>query len=169
MRRTARAKNLLYGVTSRVRQSTKNYTQGTLCRDKEEPSWSNDLRTAFHLLAGSVRTDWDSEYAGQRLASVRLFVAGHSFRRTLGYDSAASISTFGAEINNPIRLLDYVQVVLDDQHGVAERDQPLQHVQQFAHVVEMKSGGRLVQNVEGTASLPLGKFARQLNSLRFAA
>src|SRR5437867_748107 len=116
MRRTARATNPVDGVASRVRQSTTNYTQGTLCRDKEEPSCSNDLRTAFHLLAGGVRTDWDSEYAGQRLASVRLFVAGHSFRRTLRHDSAACISTFRAEINNPIRLLDYVQVVLDDQH-----------------------------------------------------
>src|SRR3546814_9727922 len=54
----------------------------------------------------------------------------------------------------PVGGLDDLEVVLDDQHGVALVDQCLQHLQQLLHVVEVEAGGRLVENVERAARRP---------------
>ncbi len=108
------------------------------------------------LSARSVRTiRRQGQHTSQRLASVRLFAAHHRFRRTLHYDSAARFATFRAKINDPVGLLNHVQVVLNDQHGVAERNQPLKNVQQLPNVIKMQSGRRFVQNVKRAAGLPL--------------
>ena len=75
----------------------------------------------------------------------------------------------GPEVDDPVGRLDDVEVVLDHEHGVAGVDQPLQHHEQLAHVVEVQPGGRLVEDVErppGAAPLQL---ARQLHALRLAA
>src|SRR6202034_89210 len=109
------------------------------------------------------------QYAGQSLAGVGLFCAGDQFRRALRDDAAAAFSAFGAEVDDPIRLLDHVEVVLDDEHRIAERNQTLQNVEKFAHVVEMQARCGLIQNVKCAAGLPLGKFAGELDALGFTA
>src|SRR5205085_5667570 len=63
----------------------------------------------------------------------------------------------------------HVDVVLDHYHRVPERDQALQHVQQFSHVVEVEPGSRLVEQIERAAGLPFAQFFRELDALRFAA
>ena len=80
-----------------------------------------------------------------------------------------SFAAFGAEIDDPVGLFDDVEMVLDDQHGVAERDETIQHVEKFFHVVEVQAGGGLVENVERAAGLAARKFAGQLGALGFAA
>jgi len=35
-------------------------------------------------------------------------------------DAAAAFAAFGAQVDDPVGLLDYVEVVLDDEDGVAE-------------------------------------------------
>ena len=65
--------------------------------------------------------------------------------------------------------LDDVQVVLDDEHGVAGIHQALEHLQQLAHVLEMQARGGLVQDVEGLAALALLQLAGQLHALGLAA
>ena len=52
-----------------------------------------------------------------------------------------------------------VEVVLDHEHGVARVDQPLQHAEQPAHVLEVQAGGRLVEDVDGVAGRPLAELA----------
>jgi hypothetical protein len=79
----------------------------------------------------------DSKNAGKDLAGVRLFGAGDEFGRALGYDSAAAVAAFGAEVDDPVGLLDDVEVVLNDEHGVAKIDQALENVEKFSHVVEV--------------------------------
>src|ERR1700743_3395742 len=59
-------------------------------------------------------------------------------------------------------------MVFDDEHRVAERDETLQNVEQFAHVVKVKPGGWLIKNVKGAAGLSLGQLTRELDALRFA-
>ena len=107
--------------------------------------------------------------AGEGLAGVGLLGARDKFGRALGDDAAAAFAALGAQVDDPVGLLDHVEVVLDDQHGIAERNQALQHIEEFAHVVEMQPGGRLVENVERAAGLALGKLAGQLDALGFAA
>jgi hypothetical protein len=59
--------------------------------------------------------------------------------------------------------------VLDDDDGVPGVDQSPQHVQELSHVVEVKPGGGLVQDVEGAAGGPLGQLAGQLDALGLPA
>ena len=44
-----------------------------------------------------------------------------------------------------------------------------EHVEKFFDVVEVKAGGRLVENIQGAAGLAARKFAREFRALRFAA
>ena len=65
--------------------------------------------------------------------------------------------------------LDDVEVVLDDDHGVAGVHQAVEHAQQLADVLEVQAGGGLVEDVEGAAGGALGQLARELDALRLAA
>ena len=76
---------------------------------------------------------------------------------------------FGAQINDPIGLFYYIQVVLDDDDGVAEVCQAVEDFEQLAHVVEVEPGGGLVKNVERAARLPLAQLTRELDALRLAS
>src|SRR5262249_27931454 len=68
------------------------------------------------------------QYAAESLASVRLLVTRNHFGRTLCHNAATRFASFRPEINDPIGLLDDIQMVLDDEYGVAKRNQALQYV-----------------------------------------
>src|SRR5579859_7243182 len=111
----------------------------------------------------------DAEDAGESLASIGLFGAGDEFGRALGDDAAAAFAALRAEVDDPVGLFDDVEVMLDDEDGVAERDEALKDVKQFANVVKVQSGGGFIEDVKCAASLALGKFAGQVVALRVAA
>jgi hypothetical protein len=50
----------------------------------------------------------------------------------------AARAALGAEVDDPVGRLDDVEVVLDDEHRVAAVDEPVQHVEQHAHVLEVR-------------------------------
>ena len=75
----------------------------------------------------------------------------------------------GPEVDDPVGRLDDLEVVLDDEHGVAGVDEVVQHLQQQLDVGEVQAGGRLVQQVERPAGAPLDQFAGQLDPLGLAA
>ena len=52
-----------------------------------------------------------------------------------------------AEVDDPVRGLDNVQVVFDDDNGVAAIAQAMQYVQQMFDVEKVQPGGRLIENV----------------------
>ncbi len=110
-----------------------------------------------------------AQEVSERLAGVGFFCAGDEFGRALGDDAAATFAAFGAEVDDPVGLLDDVEMVLDDEHGVAEIDEALQDVEEFSDIVEVQAGGGLVEDVEGAAGLALGKLAGELDALGFAA
>src|SRR5579859_660859 len=111
----------------------------------------------------------DAEDAGESLASIGFFGAGDEFGRALGDDAAAAFAALRAEVDDPVGLFDDVEVMLDDQDGVAEGDEALKDVEEFANVVKVQSGGGFIEDVKCAASLALGKFVGQLDPLRFAA
>ncbi|MNT60026.1 hypothetical protein D3C72_1975830 [compost metagenome] len=53
-----------------------------------------------------------------------------SFRRALRHDMAAAVAAFRAHVDQPVRRLDDVQVVFDDEHRIAGVDELVQHLQQ---------------------------------------
>src|SRR5580704_5676707 len=85
--------------------------------------------------------------AGENLSSVGFFHARHLFGRALSNDAAALFAAFGAEINDPVGLFDDVEIMLDDQYRVAERDKAVENVEKFFYIVEMQPGGGLIENV----------------------
>src|SRR5882724_8815757 len=127
--------------------------------------------TARQLLGVAivVSVAGDAEDAGKGLAGVGFFGAGDEFGGALGDDAAAAFAAFGAEVDDPVGLLDDVEVVLDDEHGVAKIDQPLEDIEELSNVVEVQAGGGLVENVERAAGLAFRKLAGQFDALGLAA
>src|SRR5277367_1601395 len=107
--------------------------------------------------------------AGENLAGVGFFRARNLFGGPLRDDAAAFFAAFGAKINDPVRLFDDVEIMFDDQDGVAESDEAVEHVEKFFDVVKMQAGGGLVEDVERATGLALGKFTREFGALSFAA
>lgn len=86
-----------------------------------------------------------------------------------GDDLAAVLTAFGAHVDNPISGFDDVEVMLDDNHGVAAVDEFAEDFEQTADVVGMEAGGRLVEDIEGLAGAAASEFGGELNALGFAA
>ncbi|MPN00669.1 hypothetical protein SDC9_147865 [bioreactor metagenome] len=96
---------------------------------------------------------------------MRLRHAGDILRGAGGHDLSPAEPTFGTHIDHPVGGLDDVEVVLDDHHGVTAVDQPAEHVEESADVLEMQAGGRLVEYVDRIAGGAPLQFGRQLDPL----
>ena len=86
-----------------------------------------------------------------------------------GDDLAAAISALRPEIDQPVAALDHFEVVFDDHEGVARVGEALEHREQLSDIVEVKSGGRFVEDVERVSGRPASEFAGELDPLRFSA
>ena len=75
-------------------------------------------------------------------------LARQFLRRALRDDTSACVTPFGAQIDNPVRIGDHVEVVLDQHHGVACVNQTMQHAEEFFHVGHVQAYRRFVKNVE---------------------
>ena len=93
----------------------------------------------------------------------------HLFWRPRGHDLAAAVATFRPEVDDPVGGLDHFQIVLDHHHGISGLHQLVQHVEQLCHVVKMKPGGGLVQNVKRAAGSALAQLLGEFDALGFAA
>jgi len=89
--------------------------------------------------------------------------------RPLRHDATTQLATLGSQVDHPIGGLHDVEVVLDDDDRVAFVHQPVQHFQQQSYVLEVQSGRRLVQDVQGSARVAFGELSRELHALGFAA
>lgn len=73
------------------------------------------------------------------------------------------------EIDDIVRDLDDIKIVLDDEHGIARVDQPLQYLDQLVHVRHVQARRRLVEDIERAARRSSGKLRCELDALRLAA
>ena len=80
-----------------------------------------------------------------------------------------SLAGLGADVDEPVGGLDDLQVVLDDDHRVAQVGQAVDDVQELADVVEVQAGGRLVEDVERPAGVGPGQLGGELDALGLAA
>src|SRR3954447_11205882 len=69
-------------------------------------------------------------------------------RRALEDDPAAVVAGAGAEGDDPVRVRHDRLVVLDDEHGTAGVDQPVEQAEQLLDVGQVEPGGRLVEYVD---------------------
>ena len=100
---------------------------------------------------------------------MRILATTDLFRRPRHQDTATTGAPLRPQIDDPVCGFDDVQIVLDDDDGVAAIPQLVQYLEQLLDVVEVQPCGGLVQDVEGLPGIPLGELARQLDPLRLAA
>ena len=81
---------------------------------------------------------------------------GNALRRAGSDDFTAPVSAFGAEVDNPVRGLDDIQVMFDHDDGIAVIAQLVQHPQQLFYVMEMQTRSGFIQYVQGLAGVALG-------------
>src|SRR5690242_4706174 len=101
------------------------------------------------------------EIFGEGLAGERFLLARHLLGGALGDDASAVLAAFRAEVNDPVGIADHVEVVLDDDDGIAQVGKAVKDVEQLFYVVEVQAGGGLVEKVESAAGLALAEFAGQ--------
>ena len=94
---------------------------------------------------------------------------GQLFRGAFGDDVAAARAALGAEVYDPVRGFDHVQVMLDDHDGIAVIAQPMQDFEQLLNIVEMQAGRGFVEDIQGLAGVALGQFPGEFDPLRLAA
>ena len=82
---------------------------------------------------------------------------------------ATARAAFGADVDDVVGHLNQVEVVLDDEDGVAFVGQLLEHVGQVINILEVQAGGGLVEDVEGFARVLLAELSGELYALCFAA
>ena len=93
---------------------------------------------------------------------------GQHFRGACGDKLPTSVSGPRSQVNNPVGVLDQVQVMFDKYYSVAIVYQAVQNPQQGRAVLEGQARGGLVHQVQGLAGGSLGQFRGQLHPLGFA-
>ena len=104
----------------------------------------------------------------------------HLFGCAPSHHLTACIAAFRAQINQPVRGTNHVQVVLDHQQRMPRIDQLAQRPHQLGDVVKVQAGGGFVQHEQGAAPRQrltagaaalgsLGQKTGQLQALRLAA
>ena len=87
-----------------------------------------------------------TEDGAEVLAGVGGFYFGDLFGGAFGDDLAAVAAGFGAEVDEVIGGLDDLEVVFDDQEGIAGFDETVEDLEQHGDVVEVQAGGGFVEN-----------------------
>src|SRR5689334_21235262 len=105
------------------------------------------------------------QYFRQYLSSVRLLHPGHLLGRALCDQPAALLATLRSEVDHPVGISDDVEVVLNDDNAVAQLRQPVQHSEQFTHVIEVQAGSRPIQQVKRLAGLATAELTSELDAL----
>src|SRR5262249_359974 len=116
------------------------------------------------LRGGALAEDLAQELPG---------VGGHNsrdlLRRALRDHRSPAIAALGTEVDDVIGGLDHVEVVLDPDRRVAAVGETPQYSEQALDVVEMESGGGLIEDVERPSGGATRQLLRELDTLRLAA
>ena len=78
---------------------------------------------------------------------------GQLFRSSGGDNPATPITSLGSEVDYPVGGLNDIEIVFDDNHCVAMIPQPVQHRQKLLDIVEVKSSGRFIENIQSMSSV----------------
>src|SRR6266849_1466427 len=100
---------------------------------------------------------------------VRLRIAGHLLGGPRRYDLSALVASLGSQIDQPIRRLDDVQIMFNDQKRSTALQQLAERAEEFRDVIEMQTRGRFVENVEDALIVCAAEMRGQLQTLRFSA
>src|SRR5262245_52697897 len=114
-----------------------------------------EVRTPSHSFGALRLASGRGEEVGEEAAGRRYVMASHLLWRPFGHYPPARGPALRTEVNHMVGALDHVQVVLDDDDGVALVDELREHVEQLPRVLEMQAGRGLIKNVERPPGPPL--------------
>ena len=101
-----------------------------------------------------------------RVALLRL---RYFFRSSSRKHLAATSSALRTDVDDVVGKFYYVEVVLDDDNGIALIHELLNNIHQNANVFEVQTRSRLVEDVESLARVALSQFCSQFHTLAFAS
>ena len=78
-------------------------------------------------------------------------------------------ATFRTHVYNMVGHLYDIEIVFYYYHGITFVNKTVYHSHKHSDILEMQTGSRLVEQIEGLACIALGKLGRELHALRFAA
>lgn len=81
---------------------------------------------------------------------------------------SASISSSGPELHDPVRQADHIEVVFDDDDGVALIAKTEEKIHEVLDVLPVKTGGRFIQKIQCATRLTLAQLERELYPLGLA-
>ena len=90
-------------------------------------------------------------------------------RRAGRDDQPAARAGLRAEIDDVVRALDHLEIVLDDEQAVPLLDQPVEDAHEQRDVVEMQAGRRLVEDEQRVRLALIDEPLDELEPLGFAA
>ena len=86
-----------------------------------------------------------SERLFQECSRIGTFALRHFFGGAFSNDLASCVATFGTQVDDPVGDFYDVQIVFDDDDGMACFDELMEHGQEFLDVLEMQSGGWFIE------------------------
>src|SRR5262249_39413273 len=106
----------------------------------------------------------------QEPSRVRRLAGGDLLGRTGGDHLTARVSAFWSEIDHVVGGLYYVEMVLDDDHGVPGVDEAIEALEQTFDVGQVQPGCRFIEDVERVLrALQFRQLSGDLDALRLAA
>ena len=97
------------------------------------------------------------------------FAERNIIRSADGHHLTATFAALRTEVDDPVGGFDDIEIVLDHDHRVAPVDQCMEHGEKLVDIVEVKTGGRLIEEIQRLAGGTFGKLARQLDPLGLTA
>jgi hypothetical protein len=99
-------------------------------------------------------------------------------RSALRHNAATGVAAFGAQVDDPISGLDDIEVMFDNEQGMAGLNEALEGLEQHVHVMEVQTGGGFVKDEQGVVvrarrstrgRLVFGEVGGEFKSLAFTA
>ena len=104
----------------------------------------------------------------KKASGVGSVARGNLLGSSCGHHPTALIASLRTQIDDPIRALDHLEIVLNDNQTLALVDETMKHSEQSCDVVEVQAGGRFIKDKQRAGSARFRKVPRQLEALRFS-
>ena len=96
------------------------------------------LALVVYVVFQNHRQLFDAEFGLDELRGVAFGAKGDLLGGAFAEDVATAATTFGTHVDDPVGLGDDVEVVLDDDDGVAAVDEAAEHMHEDADVLEVR-------------------------------